>query len=424
MVDIQQTKIKKQSLFDELCNSELAKNFPKTDYILVNTSDVLPSTYDDFYDEYASMFKTTLTVLQPIEDRIKECETTMNEYTNLFFKQDDDDFIPMTKVPRSFSISLDDMDKLDPNSELTAILKRRKQIFLTVSSDENEIERKTIESLSYKPFQPNVYNDWASETTVEVIDILNKVTNAQKFKGNFPYYWNKIIHSDTSQHLLVDTFWWFYLKYFKKQFDVDEECNKYFGRISKNYVELLLSVDPWFRDKFFNIYAPYLSQAVYQTFFDTCPDSRMNLTDKFKEFVANTISEWISGTQATAESYKNWKIRADSTMITSDNAMENSSSSNDILKKILHLEEELEALGGDSGDETTRSAVTKASSATPRKNTLSNFNGSAQIENEPFGLSNQSTLVAQFLDQCDIQPNTPRLRNINRMHIKGWSADK
>ena len=34
---------------------------------------------------------------------------------------------------------------------------------------------------------------------------------------------------------------------------VDDECEKYFTRIAKNYVELLLSVDPWFRDKFFNV---------------------------------------------------------------------------------------------------------------------------------------------------------------------------
>ncbi|CAF2707110.1 unnamed protein product [Rotaria sp. Silwood2] len=390
-MDNQQTKIKKLELFDELFNSEITNNFPKTDPILVDTTDVLPASYDDFYNDFASMFKTTLTVLQPIEDRIKECELAMNEYTNLFFKQENDAFIPMKQVTRSFSISLDEIDKLDPNSELNAILKRRKQIFLTVATDENEKERKTIENLRYKPFQSSVYTDWASDTTVEVIDILDKVTQAQKFK---------------------------------KLPNDDDECEKYFTRISKNYVELLLSVDPWFRDKFFNIYASYLAQAVYQTFFDTCPDSRMNLTDKFKEFVASTITEWISGAQATPESYKNWKIRADSTLITSDNAMERSSSSNNIYKKILRLEEELEALGGDNGDETTRSTVTKTPNLSPKKNVSSSFNSSAQIENELFGLRNQSTLVARFLDQCDIQPNTPRLRNIHRMHIKGWSTDQ
>ncbi|CAF4914720.1 unnamed protein product [Rotaria sp. Silwood1] len=423
-MDNQQTKIKKLELFNELCNNEITNNFPKTDATIADTIDVLPASYDDFYNDFASMFKTTLTVLQPIEDRLKECELAMNEYTNLFFKQENDAFIPMKQAVRSFSISLDEIDKLDPNSELNAILKRRKQIFLTVATDENEKERKTIENLRYKPFQPNVYTDWASDTTIEVIDILDKVTRAQKFKENFSYYWNKIIRSDTSQYLLIDTFWWFYLKYFIKLPNGDDECEKYFTRIAKNYVELLLSVDPWFRDKFFNIYASYLAQAVYQTFFDICPDSRMNLTDKFKEFVASTITEWVSGAQATPESYKNWKIRADATMITSDNALENTSSSNDIYKKILRLEEELEALGGDNRDETARSAVTKTPNLAPKKNVSSSFNMSAQSENELFGLTNQSTLVARFLDQCDIQPNTPRLRSIHRMHIKGWTTDQ
>jgi hypothetical protein len=43
------------------------------------------------------------------------------------------------------------------------------------------------------------------------------------------------------------------------------------------------------------MYASYLAQAVYQMFFDTCLDSRMNFIDKFKEFIAGTISEWVSG---------------------------------------------------------------------------------------------------------------------------------
>jgi hypothetical protein len=74
------------------------------------------------------------------------------------------------------------MDRFDPNSELGAILKRRKQIFLTVSNAENEMERKTIENLRYKPFQDDVYTDWAAETTIEVVDIIDKVTRAQKFQ--------------------------------------------------------------------------------------------------------------------------------------------------------------------------------------------------------------------------------------------------
>jgi hypothetical protein len=53
------------------------------------------------------MFQTSLNILQPIEDRLNECESIMNEYTNLFFKKDDDAFIPMARVDRSFSVSLE-----------------------------------------------------------------------------------------------------------------------------------------------------------------------------------------------------------------------------------------------------------------------------------------------------------------------------
>lgn len=67
------------------------------------------------------MFKTSLTVLQPIEDQLKECEEIMNEYTNLFFKQEDDEFVPIKHVARSFSLSLEGKNI---NIDLIFILKK------------------------------------------------------------------------------------------------------------------------------------------------------------------------------------------------------------------------------------------------------------------------------------------------------------
>ena len=77
-----------------------------------------------------------------------------------------------------------EMDKLEPFGELASILKRRKQILLAVATHTNEDERNTVENLLYKPFQSNVYHDWASQTTVEVLDVLDKVTRAQTFQVN------------------------------------------------------------------------------------------------------------------------------------------------------------------------------------------------------------------------------------------------
>jgi hypothetical protein len=53
------------------------------------------------------MFQTSLAVLQPLEDRLRECESIVNSYAHLFFKHEDDQFIPMKRPPRSFSVSAD-----------------------------------------------------------------------------------------------------------------------------------------------------------------------------------------------------------------------------------------------------------------------------------------------------------------------------
>jgi hypothetical protein len=53
-----------------------------------------------------------------------------------------------------------------------------------------------------------------------------------------------------------------------------------------------------------------------------------------------------------------------------------------------------------------------------------NFNNVAEIEDELFSLSNQSTLVARFLELSNIKTNTPRLRNVHRTHIKGWPVEQ
>ena len=51
------------------------------------------------------MFRTSLTVLQPIDERLSECEAIIRDYTDLFFQQEEDDFILQPRPVRSFSLS-------------------------------------------------------------------------------------------------------------------------------------------------------------------------------------------------------------------------------------------------------------------------------------------------------------------------------
>ena len=48
-----------------------------------------------------------------------------------------------------------------------------------------------------------------------------------------------------------------------------------------------------------------------------------------------------------------------------------------VFKKIRRLEEELEALGGNTGDETVRSTIVKTPTTTPRKVRNQNFTTSS-----------------------------------------------
>ena len=57
------------------------------------------------------MFKTNLNALQPLEDRVRECEAIVNECVNVFFQQETDAFIPMKPVARSFDFTSEGTDK-------------------------------------------------------------------------------------------------------------------------------------------------------------------------------------------------------------------------------------------------------------------------------------------------------------------------
>lgn len=56
------------------------------------------------------MFQTSLMVLQPIDDRLRDCEEIIRDYTDLFFQQEEDDFVLQPRPVRSFSLSQEGID--------------------------------------------------------------------------------------------------------------------------------------------------------------------------------------------------------------------------------------------------------------------------------------------------------------------------
>ncbi len=76
-----------------------------------------------------------------------------------------------------------EIDNLDPTSELGTIFKRRRRI-LSNTTRGNDKDRETVENIRYKSFQADIYNNRAFNARIDIIDILDKVTRAQKFKVN------------------------------------------------------------------------------------------------------------------------------------------------------------------------------------------------------------------------------------------------
>ncbi len=91
-----------------------------------------------------------------------------------------DDFILFYLIDFLFT----EIDNLDPTTELGTIFKHRRRILSNTSTRENDKDRETVENIRYKSFQADVYNIRAFNIPIDVIDILDKVTRAQKFKVN------------------------------------------------------------------------------------------------------------------------------------------------------------------------------------------------------------------------------------------------
>lgn len=181
------------------------------------TDHVLPATFDDFYNvrhhsyERWTIFEFFIGIRKYVSN-IFDCFTTIRRTIEQMWKHHQSICPPFLQtrewciyasketnqiiqfIGRRFycfffflfkMLYWDDrieIEKLIPNSELSTILKRRKQISLSIATDADESERNTVENVTYKPFQADVYQDWLTETAVEVVDVLDKVTAAQEFQ--------------------------------------------------------------------------------------------------------------------------------------------------------------------------------------------------------------------------------------------------
>lgn len=107
--------------------------------------------------------------------------------------------------------------------------------------------------------------------------------------------------------VLKDTFWWCFLERYQKLESIQE---KYFDRVSRNYVRLIFTeMEARYRDTFLKQFPNLLAMSVYTIFGSCFPQSHMtHFGDDFKEFVCHVAWLWVSGCKPSARSYASWNF--------------------------------------------------------------------------------------------------------------------
>ena len=73
-------------------------------------------------------------------------------------------------------------------------------------------DAKILENTAYIGFNPEQFTSFPG--FVEATQLLGTLSNKMGMKSGFLKYWIRIIRSEASSAILLDTFWWFYLTFF------------------------------------------------------------------------------------------------------------------------------------------------------------------------------------------------------------------
>jgi len=162
--------------------------------------------------------------------------------------------------------------------------------------------KKNVEKYKYPGFNPSKLTKLPS--FLQATQILNTVSDSQKFSSNFDKIWKSIFFSQSSVALLHDSFWWIFLH--KYQTCKEEIKDEIFTRMADNYVSIFTRIDPDYKDKFFNEFPRCLAQGVYLVFYLGFPDSREYFTEEFASDINFKIFGWLTGFTNTTQFQLDW----------------------------------------------------------------------------------------------------------------------
>jgi Protein of unknown function len=132
--------------------------------------------------------------------------------------------------------------------------------------------------------------------------VIDNVGRDQKPKKE----WKKYFESAENTSIINNLFWYSLCKLMhpNKFFDIEEQL---LDKIAASYVELFVSVELLYRDKFFQTYYDCLAQAVFYSFFFAYPQSRSFIvSEEFMSSLFSMMSEQITGMPVCNLGYEKW----------------------------------------------------------------------------------------------------------------------
>ncbi|MBN3287273.1 F227B protein, partial [Polyodon spathula] len=152
-------------------------------------------------------------------------------------------------------------------------------------------------------FAPHELTDLPGQ--LDAVQLLNCISEAQHFNAAFIKIWKTFFLSQASVAVFKDGFWWYFLHKFKPS---QEDQDLLFNRIADNFVSLLLTVHLDVKDKFFQVYADCLAQAIFSAFYEAFSKSHNHFGDDFKNELTDLICLWVSGIKPLAFIWKKWNL--------------------------------------------------------------------------------------------------------------------
>ena len=262
--------------------------------------DVGTGSLEDIMKDLAAHAPLDISVMDDVLKQIEELEQKLHKYASRILN------IQVTKP------TVDGEEPVSEARDKTPPLVRRyrrdeETVRETIrKAQEGEVyshKEKSVENTTYFGFMPNELTPLPGQ--LESQQLLNRITQTQKFPQPYNVVWRKTILSEASVAVFQDAFWWFFCRNFER----NQSTDAIFSRISDSFVALFFSIPPGYKDWFFEHYPNCVAQALYAAFCEAFPDSFKLFGDDFKSSLLDTVCEWVWGIKPPPLSWRNWPMQ-------------------------------------------------------------------------------------------------------------------